>query len=658
MKLNLNKPIILSAVIFSLLAGTVEGQSDNRSVEQRAAQTLINTIKGKKVKAPTPARIKEFREDATSDAGEAWAVTDQVKSTVDNKTISVTLKINQLPENYQTAPADAKKWNDILQTQRHGGTNAEIGFRVSQRGDVRRHRIYYRKQEGNIGLLMHVTRTGDESLEQAIEKTVKQFTKYYEFAKAEGLVGFGSKIDLVYLPDGGQVEINDEVQVIQAPDSQSEMDLEFDVAAFSPTIQPGQDYQVELKIESNNAGATFLGPDERGLRDSDRNGWQELTVRADSKGRFIIRLDQFAPQKDDPYGLEQLIVAAIRVRTNEPDATEPEFHSLRFGIQRRAWHVIAQRFELVPANYFRTDQKTRNSQGGVYDLDGRLGFNRLIGDSGKLMENYQQMLKTYGTPRGEISDSAPVGMGWERDHASRKSYEFHIATDAKGNEEKRITAIPVAHRTRCIVDLKIVRAPKRTTLPGNQTEQVDEFGDPIDSEESTEFDVLDQEMEVRKLISLDDYTLTRTLISDAPGEDEETFYRNLPKRLRQAPNPDERQVVRSFDADNSRESANIETHFPLTNRYRNPNSLPEFREPSMGTTGLLIETPHRFAAVYEMRFQANLLLDGEAPGLNEGEANDAKKHDIDIAFRYTVCPGSFKLMLLQWESERGRLVDE
>ena len=661
MKKILHLALILPMAALCLWSGIANAQSDNRTVEQRAAQALMNTIKGKEVNAPSPGRIKEFREQATSDAGDAWAVTDQVKSSVDEKKISVTLKINHLPEDYKPDPDATKKWKSILQPQRHAETNAEIGFRVSKRGDVRRHRIYYRVKEGNIGLLMHVTRTGDETVDEAIQKTTNQFSKFYKFAKKEGLVGFGSSLDLAYLPEGGgQIEINDQVQVVQAPNTQGQIDMEFDVAAVSAAIQPGKDYEVELQIESKTPPATLLSGNRRALNDSDGNGWKELTVRADSRGRFVIRLAPFQPSEDDPYGMEQLVIASVRVRTNSPESAEAEYQTIRFGIQRRSWHVIAQRFELAPGNYFRTDQKTKNSQGGVYELDGRLGFNKLVGKSGLLLENYEEMLRDFGTPRGEIPESQAVAMGWEREHASEKAYQFYVASDKKDREDgKEITAIPVGHRIRAVIDLKIVRAPKRTTLTDNKPPQLDEFGDPIESEESVDFDVLSEEREIRKLVTVENYTLTRTLIADAPGEDEETFKKNLPARLRIAPDREKKgRLVKFFDSKGSRMDAELDTHFPLTNRYKDPNSLPEFREPSSGGVGLLIDNPHRFAGVYELRFTANLRLDGETPGIQQGESDDADKPDIDIAFRYAVCPQEYETLLLQWSSERGRLIDQ
>lgn len=647
---------ILPLVALCLGSGITNAQTDNRSVEQRAAFALLNTIKRGNAKAPTPGRIKELRTAGENSVGDAWAITDQVKSQIDEKMISVTMKITHLPEDYTPDPEATQKWKAIVQPQRHQDTNAEIGFRVSQRGEVRRHRVYYRLQEGNIGLLMHVTRAGEESAEEAIQKSSGRFTKFYEYVKKEGLVGHGSYLNLVHLPaGGGEIEINEETQVVQAPDTQSQIDMEFSVEAMSAAIQPGKDYEVELKIESKSPPATLLSEKQQALKDADGNGWKELTVKADAQGRFIIRLGQLVPTKEDPYGLEQLVIAAVRVRTNSPESEDAEYRTIRFGIQRRTWHVIAQRFELAPGNYFRTDQKTRNSQGGVYELDGRLGFNKLVGDSGLLIENYEQMLKEYGTPRGDIAESESVGMGWERDHASKKSYEFHVAVDKKESEQQAITAIPVGHRTRCIIDLKIVRAPKRTVLPDNKP-KFDDFGQVIEGENSIDFDVLSEEQEVRKLITIENYSLTRTLIADAAGEDEDTFYRNLPGRLRQAPDSSQSRPVILFDGEDSREPSNIDEHFPLTNRYRNPNSLPDLREPSSGAVGLLIEHPHRFAAVYELRFKASLNLDGEKPGIQPGQAKD--RPDIDIAIRYAVCPEEFKKLLLQWDSERGRLIDQ
>lgn len=648
---------IMFLYALTLLPGVTWGQSDNRSVEQRAAQTLINTIKGEKTKPPTPGRISEFRDAAASDSGNAWAVTDRVKSKVDEKRVSVTLKISHLPENYRPHPDDQKKWEQILQKPKHKGTQAEIGFRVSQRGDVRRHRTYYRKQEGNIGLLMHVTRTGDESLEQAIAKSSERFQTFYKFAQAEGLVGAKSSINLVYrASEGGQVEISDDLQVIQAPEGRGAMDFDFDVTAFSPIFVADQPYEVELNLNSENA--QLLGANRKPLPDANRNGWSELSIPDASTGRFTVRLGEFTPDEKDPYGLEELIIGTVRVRTSA-DNQDEQFHTIQFGIQRRSWHVIAQRVELVPDSFFSTKQKTNDSQGGVYDLDGRLGFNDLIGDSGKLIENYQDLLDRYGTPRGEISASTPVTMGWERDQASSKSYEFHIAVDARKKKDKPITAIPVNFRTRLVVDLKIVRAPKRTLLPGKPQFRVDEYGDKVPVDESLDYDVLQEEREVRRRISMDEFIVSHILLESAKGEDQTTFLKNLPARIRLAPDRERSRELVHFPSGDRRAGNMLDVHFPLTNRYEDPEALPEFRKPSLGKTGLLISTPHRFPGVYEMRFRAKLLLDGKRPGVSKaGGSKSGPSYDVDVAFRYAVCDMSFEKLLIDWKSERGqRLID-
>jgi len=636
--------IIALLLMLGVFATPIPAEEVSAALEQRIGRTLLNTVKGRTLEdPPTPELMQEFRDAGVSEVGESWGVIDQVKSRLDGKMISVSLNITVVPADHKPSKDDVEKWRAIV-VDTHTATSAEIGFRETKRGDVRRHRVYYRLESGAIRLSMNVTRTGDETVKEAIALTTDGFAKFHKQAVEQGLLESAeASIRLVAekTPESPETVVLDG-DVIEAPYLDGgPLDVNFIVSAITPLIKADEAYKMDVQIEGNHdsKGSAFLGSDGRPLPDTDGDGWNEVAIpRGDTPGQLTLHFDKFQTKaaKDNPYALDEFVVGAIRVNVN----SNGDSITIRFGVQRRAWHVIVQRFELMPEKYQPTKEEFENSKGVVYDLDGRLGFNKYVGNGGKLIENYEDLLQSLAAPRGEIAANDSVCMSWQRDHYSAKSYEFLVAVDSPKVKEK-LPAIAVGVRSRLLIDFKVVQAPLRTRLSTEPAVKLDEFGDPIITADTDDdpFDGLEAERVLRRQIRFDELSITRqTIIESLRNEEAAAFQSKVSGRLRKEPTQNE--GVFTVYKTNFVGGREIDTHFPLTNRYSNPDASAENR--NLAFAGGIVVAPHRFPGTFEIRLRAKVERIG-----------DPEPKEVDVAIRYAISPTEFKAFLIDWESQRG-----
>ncbi len=617
-------PILLAILIAP--SGGLSAEEVTEETEAKIGQVLVNFIKGgRQDSPPTEAMMKLFREQGQNTIGPSWGYRTEHESKQDRKVIQVYFSITVLPADHQRTRAQAAAWAKA----KYGDdeeSGAEIAFQESMKGGVRRTRVVYRLEAAGYRLFMHVTRPGDETAEQAVEKTMAGWRGFYQYAVDEGLFGERLYIEVAeseaetegLLEDGGVIRLD------LASNKSARVPIA--VWAESAVVEEDEPYTLHLKFKQGKgrSGISLVDAKGRTLRDGDGDGWLEVEVIGGEKGRLELRFDKLAAKKgtDDVSVLDQFALGRIAMRRSDDGSVTSHKD---FAAQRRDWFPVVQRFQLLGRAWSPESPTGQPIPQEIPERE-RVSFNEYVDQMGALREVYETRILPLASPRQKIGADEEVCMGWRIDPVG--SLNWYLAVNSP--QKAQLPVVPRNVPLSVVLDVKIVGAEKSDNVAFDDE---DGLGGGFDDEQINE---RQHESEIRRLIYVDDgrISLVANKIAEvANNESADAFEKDLPQWLRLAPGgpaagKDESKRSRVIWEYRSG-APKLDDYLPLAARYESP----------IGRNEAPFLT--RNAGVYELRFTARLY--------HSEEGLDAAK-EIDVAVRYGVAPDTFKVRRLMWDS--------
>ena len=603
------------------------------NLEMRIGQTLLNVTKGRPLDyAPDPERIDDFRNQGNSSVGKEWAYKDQVFLRTEDRNADVYYGITILPEGYTPDPVKEKRFLDAAKHS-HAPTGAQVAFLENKSGAVRRYRVFYRLVVGNVRLIFHITRIGDEAVNDALKLSHTQFEQFHRFATHQNLLeSVGPPILVLSELTGEHVA---DGEVIQAPyNDGDELVTRFVLSPNEALIEADKPYTLFFQLDSNS-DAEFQTTSGEAIKDTDGDGWGELQVPADTRKVPVrLKMKKIGRRNNRNSGQSLSagsVFAAGRFRLID--------RTTSIGVQRRPWHAVVQRLEVIPRAFEPAEQMTPDDDAQNPDLDGRLGFNDILEMGNALARNYETHRRTYFDTRDAIGAADSVCLGWHRDPRRTKSTDFFVLSDSQDNPG--LISIPIRRPLTFMYDLKIFQEPKSERIParvGSDENAAFNFGGSFGTET---VDGLQVERELRRKIAVQEFQITLTKITETPiGESLAEFQAELPTRLRLTPDRNAEPVVVMGLQSGKRW---VRDYFPLIGRYLNPDTDPLNRKPIFRHYDNPQLGPFTAPGIYELRLQSKL---------KHEEESVAK--EIDVALRFAVDPTSdFSVNhRLSWESKR------
>jgi hypothetical protein len=644
--------------------------------EQRVARTLLDTIRNGLPKLePSKALVQEYKDGASDKYGPSWGVVTLVNKSQWGR-YKVKYAITVLPDNFKYPAKYQKGWARVVQKGIKDPTGAGVGYRLLKKGDVTRNKVFYRLREGNVAARMDVIFPGSVSKVDSLQKAAGIFRIFDRNARENGVLG-GDAPELVitYLQPGGE-RILEADEVVNEPlkETREGDEFRFSIAAKSPVIVPNRSYNMEFKLEPLSGAKSVEIVHETGhpMRDVNNDGWLDWgVVKPGAPVGVIVKMDAFKHKdpKTGKYVIEDFVVVRVRIPIGPKDpktGVAPKLEQA-FGIQRRSWDVVVNRFEIIPGNGYESQSFTPNKD-QRYELDGRLGFNDLVTGGGQLIENYQKLKARCQIKRTQkIFTDEAVCMSWQRDTKSQKTYQFLVAVDHPDIPQK-LSLLFAKMRYFLALDLKVVQAPKRTSLKPKQGDDSD-FGGGADGLDSELENGLKAELAIRKNLVFEELDLNIFVIEEfnfddpkwssfrlpSKGKDgnvsaqEETdaykkaYYPIVAKIIRQIPT---KEVMKPFYQVKFDQDARFDTYFPLTFRYENPprNEKEEFDPLGLfpADNSNLIQFIPRYPGAFEIRLHAVIV--------NRIRVGERRK--IDVAIRFTSPGKSFRVHNLEWTGRR------
>jgi len=650
--------LILFVALFFFAATAMSGVApgEEPTPEDLIAQVLLNTQKRRAVDfAPTEAVVQGYRKGAQSTLGDSWGFTEQLK--IDEKEAIKSHRITILPEDYSPDEADVEKWNKI-KVPLEPEPDWEVAFRASGVGSVKRYQVTYRAVIGPYRLTMNMRVAGSATSTGAVANTRDQWEQFYDFAK--DILGDQLDADIhvtVSEPISSEPDEIFDGDVINVDNDQSvDVDVDFDLWAVAEFLEPKEPYDLRLKVIKLRGGK---GISVRGssLGSADREGWRNLRIaNPDSKGSLVVTMKKFdraETVKGRPV-TDRLVEIQVQLLAPKDDDAEEDAEGdniaaeFRFGVQRRDWVPIVQRFQVIGRNY-----RARGPDGEVVSAlvprPERISFNDYLDAGGTLLQNYRSLVEPMATRFDAIKKEEPVCLGWRADNLDfKQATDFLVAVDDPEVEAK----LPVLLRgvgVRHVIDIRLWRAPKITSLSPGDLGDLDELGDLGNLDDLGDLDDLDdadllgdfdglfidpdeEELRLRNDVYIKSYSLTAVPIELTPrGEGEAEFLANLPERWRKKPMADDHQILLTIPG----KFQKLEDHFPLAERYEDPRSIPDSA------------TSTRISGVFQLRLRAEFF---------HVSSTERESKKVDVAIRYAVAPLGFNAHLLEWSQRRAKSI--
>jgi hypothetical protein len=662
-------------LITNVLIGIgLSADEEQPTVEESISQALLDTQKGRRVTYPPKEEVVEqYRNGAQSDIGETWGFSQQQK--IDDQNSLKTVSITVLPEDYKPDAAKEASFSkyelDIKPKPEWG-----VAYRTAKRGSVVRTQITYRMIMGRYRLMMTVRVGGEMSSAKALEKTRGEFELFYDLTKKR----LGEPIKPQILATITEPFADDPAEVengqVFSVDNDKNVDVRalFDVWAIAEFLKPQDPYSLRLKVikRRGGKGISVRGPS---LSNEDSEGWRQLKIaNSGAVGKIEVNLERFKTPTNpkQPRDTDRLVEIVVQLLSPKDGKSLAEF---RFGLQRRDWVPIVQRFQLVGRNY-----RARGADGkevsSLVPKPERMSFNDYLDQGGTLLQNYRTLVGPIATRFDKLKSEEIVCLGWRADNLEVKQMTDFLAAVDDPKVKQKLPVLIEGTGVRHLIDIRIWRAPKIESLdistadlgdlddlldgddgldePQDPNEDdgdlddifgdldidgdIDDLDDDFLSDDFLEgFDDLfvdpdKEELKTRNDLYIKSYSLTIEPIEFTPaGENDVDFMMNLPARLRKAPTGKD---IRIIPPAKLQAFTKLEDHLPLADRYKDPREFPD----SKLTT--------RNSGVFLLRLRAELYHVGAT-------ANEAKS--VEVAIRYAIAPVDFKLDLLNWQMRRMRL---
>jgi hypothetical protein len=586
---------------------------------------------------PTRDRIAEFDSLAADKVGPAWGVRKRTRRDDNQGNVDLYYEIALMPEDYQPDPASEARWRELVVGNHE--TGAEVAFIERSVGGVRRHQVYYRLVRNNVRLIHQATREGNETAKEAIGMSGRRFKQFYDYARDQKLIAPAESRSaaLVVTTDRDPDGVVENGEVIEVPFSGGgPVATQFTVLVNAPDLDPDQPFALEVQLEPVRGGAQarFVDAAGRPLADADKDQWCEWPVKSGKDpGVLRLNLGPFAERGTDGkgYALDEFVIGRIRVRPRQGG----EAVVVEFGVQRRTWHAIVQRFEVFPRDWNPGREEDQLPPGQM--LDGRFGFNEYLQRSGTLVENYEKLRLDFAQKRDQIAPGEPVCLGWHLDPTSEDADDFYVLQDS--SKKRALASLPIRRPLSFMYDLKVLYSPKVDAVPGKTASANGAGSDGFDLPDVA--DSLDVERELRRQLQVDAFRITLNVIEETPiGESLADFQQAIPERLRKAPVRGRNPIV-VMEAETGKRR--VDDCFPLDQRFLDPdgslfNRTPQFRSKTNPELG-----PFRAPGIYELRLETTL------------KHEDGSSREIDVALRFAVDPtAEFSVThRLAWEQQRA-----
>lgn len=622
--------VAVAALMLSAAGPACAADEVAEDTQWAIGQVLLNTIKGERLdQGPTDAMMKTFREQGQNALGPSWGYRTEHKSKVDGKVIQIYMSITVLPKDYQQTPAQLANW-EKYKVGDDKDSGAGIAFQESTNGDVRRHRVVYLLHKSGYRMFLHVTRAGDETAEQAVEKTIAGWKQFYQFAVDQGLFNdeklfievLESAAKAGLLEDGGVIHLN------LAAGKTAKVPI--NIWAEAASVEEDKPYTIHLKFKQgkNRSGISLRDEGGRALKDSDGDGWLEHEVIGGKKGRLVLHFEKLsAKPAGNELVLDQVALGRMTLRNNEDGSVTI---SRDFGAQRRDWFPIVQRFQLIGRNW---SPKTADDK-PIPDIpaDQRMSFNDYLKANDTLRRIFENRIMPLAAAKGKIGDNEEVAMGWRVDPFGTENWYLAVHSPKKPQLPVVQRGVPLTP----VVDIKIVQTKQIEQVNLDSPDGLD--GDLGGDGGGEEVNTTQEEAELRRLIFIknDNIKLTmKTIAIVSNGESGDVFAKKLPERLRLEPEgaaaKDGNRPTSNVIWNYIRGKTRLDDYFPLEDRYLTP----------VGKNEAAALT--RIPGTYELHLTVELY--------HSEEGLDASKK-IDVAIRYAVAPDTFKFRIIEWETRR------